>query len=53
MEQCLAKPKRVMERQESRSRHTLPVSGSPKMSMPPSVLQMSDSFTSNEGVPSR
>lgn len=44
--QKLPTPKRVLERQESRSRHqrgqASGTSGSPKMKMPPQVLKMGD-----------
>lgn len=43
--QRLPTPKRVFERQESRSRHQEAPAGSPKMSLPPNVLQLSDSFS--------
>ena len=47
--QRLPTPKRVFERQESRSRHSgSDVSGSPKMSLAPNVLTTSDSFKSGE-----
>lgn len=46
--QRLPTPKRVFERQESRSRHQEAPAGSPKMSLPPSVLHMSDSFSSRD-----